>query len=78
MRIGADQASVAYLRTVNNPNLPSRLSWRTFSTFAECTAARTTKKELPVDCEVIGLQHAALEPPRLAATPLRFPLKTEN
>jgi hypothetical protein len=40
MRTGADEASVAYLRTVNNPYLPSRFLWRTFATFAEGTARR--------------------------------------
>jgi hypothetical protein len=40
MRTGDDTASVAYLRTVNNPNVPSRFKWRTFSSYAEGTAKR--------------------------------------
>jgi hypothetical protein len=40
MRTGTDQASVAYLRTVNNPFLPARFKWRTFATFAEGSARR--------------------------------------
>jgi TPR repeat protein len=40
MRTGNDDAAVAYLRTVNNPYLPARLKWRTFSTFAEGAAHR--------------------------------------
>ena len=40
MRTAPDEAAVAYMRTVNNPYLPSRLSWKTFSTFAEGTATR--------------------------------------
>jgi hypothetical protein len=40
MRTAPDQASVAYLRNVNNPHVPPRFSWRTFATFAEGTARR--------------------------------------
>ena len=41
MRLGPDDAAVAYLRTVNNPYLPAEFSWRTFATFAEGKARRT-------------------------------------
>lgn len=40
MRTGRDEADVAYLRTVNNPQLPHAFSWRTFSSFAEGYARR--------------------------------------
>lgn len=40
MRLTADEAAVAYLRTVNNPQLPTHLSWRTFANFAEGKARR--------------------------------------
>jgi len=40
MRVSADEAAVAYLRTVNNPFLTSKFSWKTFATFAEGTATR--------------------------------------
>jgi hypothetical protein len=40
MRTGADEATVAFLRTVNNPYLPPRFGWRTFSNFVEGTAHR--------------------------------------
>lgn len=40
MRLGMDEANVAFLRTVDNPDLPRDLSWRTFSRFAEGTASR--------------------------------------
>jgi hypothetical protein len=40
MRTSPDDATVAFLRTVNNPYLPAQLSWKTFSTFAEGTAQR--------------------------------------
>ncbi|HEX8173299.1 MAG TPA: hypothetical protein VF824_22385 [Thermoanaerobaculia bacterium] len=43
MRTGADEAAVAYLRTVNNPHLPPQLAWRTFSNFAQGTARRTKR-----------------------------------
>jgi hypothetical protein len=43
MRTGPDEASVAYLRTVNNPYLPARFAWRTFSNFAAGTALRTSQ-----------------------------------
>ncbi|MEO8380273.1 MAG: hypothetical protein ABI779_11470 [Acidobacteriota bacterium] len=41
MRTSADDATVAYLRTVNNPYLPPQLKWKTFATFAGGTAHRT-------------------------------------
>ena len=40
MRTSAEEAAVAYLRTVNNVNLPAQFAWRTFATFAEGTARR--------------------------------------
>jgi hypothetical protein len=43
LRTGADSATVSFLRTVNNPHVPPRLSWRTFSTLAEGQARRTAK-----------------------------------
>jgi hypothetical protein len=43
LRTGADSATVSFLRTVNNPHVPGRLSWRTFSTLAEGKARRTAK-----------------------------------
>jgi hypothetical protein len=43
MRTGTDEATVAYLRTVNNEHLLAHLTWRTFATFAEGTASRVKR-----------------------------------
>jgi hypothetical protein len=43
MRTGEEGAAVAYLRTVNNPDLPVKFAWRTFATFAEGTARRVKR-----------------------------------
>ena len=40
MRTGPNDAAVAYLRTVNNPNLPDQFNWRAFSSFAKGEAHR--------------------------------------
>lgn len=40
MRTGVDEAKAVYLRTVNNPHLPSRFAWRAFANVAEGTARR--------------------------------------
>lgn len=40
LRTGPNEAAITFLRTVNNPHLPSTLSWRTFSTLAEGKAQR--------------------------------------
>ena len=42
LRTAANEASVTFLRTVNNPHIPPVLSWRTFSTVAEGKALRRT------------------------------------
>ncbi|MDP9192628.1 MAG: hypothetical protein M3P06_13090 [Acidobacteriota bacterium] len=41
LRLGVDEAHVAYLRTVNNPHMPRGFSWRAFSSFSEGTARKT-------------------------------------
>jgi hypothetical protein len=43
MRTSTDEATVAYLRTVNNAHLLAHLTWRTFATFAEGTASRVKR-----------------------------------
>ncbi len=43
LRVGAAEARVSFLRTVNNPHVPSTISWRTFSTLSEGTARRSPK-----------------------------------
>ena len=40
LRTGPDEAKAVYLRTVNNPHLPTRFAWRAFANFAEGTARR--------------------------------------
>jgi len=40
LRTGPDVASAVFMRTVNNPNMPAGLSWRTMSSFAKGTAQR--------------------------------------
>jgi len=42
LRTAANEASLTFLRTVNNPHIPPALSWRTFSTVAEGKALRRT------------------------------------
>jgi len=43
LRTASDEASVAYLRTVNNPYVPPSFSWRTFTTFGEGKAKKLHK-----------------------------------
>jgi hypothetical protein len=43
LRTGVDESSVWYLRTVNNPYLPSRFAWKTFGGYAEGIAHRIHK-----------------------------------
>jgi hypothetical protein len=43
LRLGRDEARVSFLRTVNNPHMPSGISWRAFSSLSEGTARRTPK-----------------------------------
>lgn len=43
LRTGRDEAHVAYLRTVNNPYMPTTFHWRAFSSFSEGSARRANK-----------------------------------
>lgn len=43
LRTGMDEASMSYLRTVNNAHVPNTFTWRAFSTIAEGKAHRKAK-----------------------------------